>query len=1040
MKLYSLDVILVAAGMPMSGHTIPDGKSLGGSETAAVQIAETMAKKGHHVTLVCNTDKPDKVNGVLYMPIGWVQDRPDRSPFPKGFFDLARSTPHDLLIVQRLPMLFSYEFQSKANFLWQHDLATKQGPSNFHGVLWNIDRILLPSEFMRKQYQSVHGGSDKIYHVTRNGIDLNLIDSTADANIERDRFRLTFTSRPERGLDVLLRDVFPEILKREPRAKLHISRYEDPATLPLYQELSELAKRYGDSIVNMGNLGKQALYENYRKSRLVLYPSTFEEISMLTANEAGACGSVLIGPWKAALPETCDGNHVLIRQNGQIGRKGDPVDRGFEPLTKEFIQTFADKVVELIHGGEEWGKLSKGARQRAENWTWDSVADDWIGLAHELIKARTSESRRLAKHFIVNSDVVAARKLAEKVSDPWVKETVDKYVQDFVPFMNREQDQKQAIADFYEQRSGGDRCDWQTAFWADQEPRLRILIDFIVRHRSEIKTVLDFGCAHGGYARAISNAFPDIKVVGTDVSPSLIRAANELKAGTFPDGRPACEHPGNLAFLVGDEDTNWIVPDGGGEGLITYEEVEARKFDLVVAMEVLEHLPNSEEVAKKLERHCKSNGFMAFTVPTGHRERDELITKGVPPVHVRSFDLHDLRDMFGKKNDFHVTAFSDFQELPLDRTFAGWFMATYRKDENPIGEIDWERKLFLQNPRETLAVCMIVHNADQTLRRCLKSLQPIADQIVIVDNGPSVDRTVETALEFTQDVRTGTSPFYCYAHMIIHPQDQITPGTCDMAGFETPRNESIEGVWADHILWQDADENLLDPGNVFKYLRPNAYLGYGINQHHVSIQPPGTMKVDVPVRIFRNKSGMRCIGKVHEHFELGVNQGIGPDFIVLQDINVHHDGYLTEDIRRARFRRNIKLLECDRLKYPDRLLGIYLYDVRDNIHMAYYDMERNGGQLTPKAAQHAHAVIDAYRQHFLGKPLVFADEGLSYYGQALQILGMGIEVAVSMDVKKSGATANGVKKFRVMNAQEAKMILGMTVDQQAGVYEGPYAS
>src|SRR3990167_6269788 len=275
---YKLDFSFFCHGLPMSGDTIPSGKAIGGSETACIQVAETLAKQGHRPIIFCNTDGPTMRDGVTYMSIGWVQQK-NGSMFPKGFFDYVRSTPHDVLVVMRLPGILQWEFKSKVNLLWQHDLATKTGPSNFHMTCWNIDRILLPSAFMKAQYQEVHGGPDGLYHLTRNGIDLKMIDSVPDQ--ERDRFKIMFTSRPERGLDIMLREVFPRILKREPKATLHISRYDDVATLPLYQECARMAQQFGDRVMNLGNLGKADLYRHYKQARVYAYSSVFEEISPL---------------------------------------------------------------------------------------------------------------------------------------------------------------------------------------------------------------------------------------------------------------------------------------------------------------------------------------------------------------------------------------------------------------------------------------------------------------------------------------------------------------------------------------------------------------------------------------------------------------------------------------------------------------------------------------------------------------------------------------------------------------------------------------
>jgi len=1058
-RQFDLDIIMISAGMNMSGETIPSGKSLGGSESAAIGLSEALARRGHHVTLFCNTEKVHSASGVFYTPIGWVQNKSNGAMFPKGFFDFARSMPSDVVIVQRMPQLLGFEFNSKVNLLWQHDLATRTGPSNFHGVLWNTDKIVVPSMFMQKQYQKIHGGQDKLYSIFRNGIDLELIDSTEKnefgGDVERDRFRLTYTSRPERGLGFLLHDVFPQILAKEPRAKLFLSRYEDPQLLPLYQQLEEDMKRFGDKIVNLKNLGKRDLYYNYRKSRLYLYPSAFEEISMITMQEVGACGGVMVGPWRAALPETAAGTHVLLKEDGTPGREGDAAENGFCELKPQFIRAFVDETVSLMHDDEKWERLSKAARKRAEQWTWDGVVDSWVNLIHEKIASRSSEPRRMIKHFIFNSDIVAAKKYAAQIGNPKYIESVDGYIKNYVPFVaiDDPEERRKTINEFYEQRSGGEQADYRTAFWADREPRLQVLLSWM-RQRVEAgelpqdAKVLDFGCAHGGYVRVLSNEFPKMLFVGLDNSPSLIRCANELLKAKMPDGSNAFRFPQNVTFVQADDD--WCKDDNrmlscDRDGCIKERNHDGShvlnhpEFDIVVCMEVIEHLPHAEEVIGKLERLCKEDGFMVFTVPFGHRERDELATKGVPPVHVRAFDLHDLREMFGKKKNYGVITFSDYVELALDKTMPGWFMVTYRNDRKGAGEIDWERKFFLQGPRETLAVCMMVHNSEDVLHRCLRSVNKLADQLIVIDNGPSIDRTAMVAREYTADVRAGTNPFWCYKHLAIHTPEGINPGECEMAGFETPRNESTEGAWTDHILWIDADEQLLEPWNVWKYLRPNVFNGLALQQHHISVDPPGAIKRDIPVRLFRNNIGMKCYGLVHEHFEFGINKGVGAECFVPGDFHIHHDGYLTESIRRGRFNRNLKLLECDRRKYPERLLGIYLYEIRDNSHLANYALERSGGMVTEEVEKHCRTVIDTFQKNFLAKDVLLAEDGMEYYSRALAILGLGIEVLVDVDIKKAGANFNGgVKRFRVMNAEEAKKIVDRKIDSMSAPLDGPY--
>ena len=1037
MKKYNLDITVVVMGLPMSGDTIKAGQPLGGSETAGLQACAALAKLGHRVTLFCNTEHQHAADGVTYLPFGWV---PGAGPgntaqFPKGMFDYLRATPSDVVIVQRQPMVFQFDYPSKCNVLWQHDLATKSGPSNFGHVVWNLDRIWVLSQFMKQQYQSVHGGPDSLYRVTRNGVDLSLIDSVPTQ--ERDRFKCMFTARPERGLDILLTQAWPEILKREPRAKLYLSRYQDPTTLPLYTELAQLAKQYGDSVVDLGHLGKQELYKHYKQARLFLYPSVFEEISHISQVEVGGCGAVMIGPWKGACPETAAGTHVLLRDDGSVGAEGDPIDPGLRPVTPAFVRSFVDHAVALMHDDARWERLSKAARARAEQWQWGPVAEDWTEQFHEIIGRKSADPKRMVKHLLVKSDVVAAEKYAAThPEDPALAKAVSSYIDRFVPFMKQTGEaRRQALAAFYEERSGGATADYRTAFWADQEPRCKVLIDWLQKH-AEVKSVMDFGCAHGGYVRAISNALPSLSVLGVDVSPALIRCANELRAATLPDGSPAFQHPENAEFVVGDEDIiRQLLTDPENQP----NQLGINSFDCVVCMDTLEHLPHAEEVAAKLEKFCKPGGWVVLTVPTGNRERSDFVMKGVSPVHVRAFDQHDLLDVFGHKKDFHVLAFSDLAEAELDRTFSGWYFVAYRADGQPLRQIDYERKFFLQGPRETLAVCMIVNNTEDVMHRCLRSAQKIADQIVVVDNGPSTDRTAAVAAEYTPDVRAGTSPFFCYAHLCQHAATDIQPGACDMAGFETPRNESIESVWADWILWIDADEQLLEWRNLWKYLRSSALLGYAMQQHHIAVDPPGVLKRDIPVRLFRNHADVRFYGKVHEHAETGINKGVGQACLLIPDVHIHHDGYLTETIRRGRFWRNFKLLECDRLKYPDRILGMFLYEIRDSMHLAKYAMEQNGMQVTPDVRARLDTVVRTFRDNFLKSEYAFlTEDALNYYSEALAYLGAGLEVVIDMDVKPQGAQATGPQRFRCGDQAEAKLILDKIVSAKFAPFEGPY--
>ena len=268
--------------------------------------------------------------------------------------------------------------------------------------------------------------------------------------------------------------------------------------------------------------------------------------------------------------------------------------------------------------------------------------------------------------------------------------------------------------------------------------------------------------------------------------------------------------------------------------------------------------------------------------------------------------------------------------------------------------------------RESVSCCMIVKNAEGTLHRCLKSVRPWVDELIVCDTG-SQDSTREIARQYADVVKE-------------------IPWNDD---FGEARNCSLEDAQGDWILWIDADEYLVGGEHLGKYLRDNIYNGYVIRQHHQALD--ADFKPDVPIRLFRNGRGVRFFGVIHEHPEEALNQGIQPA-VILSDVHIVHDGYITEKVRRERFLRNLPMLLKDREKYPQRRLGL-IFLARDYIHLARYEMEKNRGRITPRGRSFLAKAAAIHREHFAdpAEPLYLYSFPL--YQTALALLNEGIEVA-----------------------------------------------
>ena len=93
----------------------------------------------------------------------------------------------------------------------------------------------------------------------------------------------------------------------------------------------------------------------------------------------------------------------------------------------------------------------------------------------------------------------------------------------------------------------------------------------------------------------------------------------------------------------------------------------------------------------------------------------------------------------------------------------------------------------------TVSVCMIVKNEEHCLERCLKSLVPVADEIIVVDTG-SDDGTKDIAKKYTDKI-------YDFAWT---------------GSFSDARNYSFSLAGCDYIYCADADEEL-DEENIKRF-------------------------------------------------------------------------------------------------------------------------------------------------------------------------------------------------------------------------------
>ncbi len=187
---------------------------------------------------------------------------------------------------------------------------------------------------------------------------------------------------------------------------------------------------------------------------------------------------------------------------------------------------------------------------------------------------------------------------------------------------------------------------------------------------------------------------------------------------------------------------------------------------------------------------------------------------------------------------------------------------------------------------QRLSLCMIVKDEEEALPRCLRSVQGVADEIVIVDTG-STDRTVEIAESFGAKV--------------IHE-----PWTGD---FAKHRNTSLDAATGDWLLILDADEELVD-GMALRPLLDDADMeGYCLREVNFIGQEAGLEAVvNAAFRLFRNRPEYRYDGALHEQIQGKVDPH-GGSCSRFVGIEILHYGYLDQTTEaRKKKDRNMRIV------------------------------------------------------------------------------------------------------------------------------------
>ncbi|MCR8844811.1 glycosyltransferase [Paenibacillus sp. SC116] len=189
-------------------------------------------------------------------------------------------------------------------------------------------------------------------------------------------------------------------------------------------------------------------------------------------------------------------------------------------------------------------------------------------------------------------------------------------------------------------------------------------------------------------------------------------------------------------------------------------------------------------------------------------------------------------------------------------------------------------------PSSTVSLCMIVKNEEQYLERCLKSVEGIVDEIIIVDTG-STDQTKYIASKYTNR---------------IYDFDWNE-------NFSEARNFAIQHATSNYILQLDADEVLVDDNNDIRSGLDKDFYQIRIRNKLAS----GNFMVHQFIRLFRNIPEYKYEGALHEQIKVNPDE----ETWALLSCMIDHDGYQDEVVAsKGKIQRNRTIIMNEIEKDP----------------------------------------------------------------------------------------------------------------------------
>jgi len=316
-------------------------KSMGGSETAAIEMAKWLHKLSGRPVKIFNMRKEGLLaDGVEYISTEHILD----------YFGKHKPWLH-------IAWRHNFKITDAPTFLWCHDLFTP-GAENAQSYL----KLLCLTPFHKNYSMATQGIPEEKIHVTRNGL---IPERFRDGPWEKDPNKFVFSSSPDRGLDRAMR-VLDRVREKYPEIKLHvfygIEHLDKYGLKDLRLKLEGMMKER-PWVVYHGATQQEELMKHFKSAAYNVQPSDWIETSCISALELVCCGV-----------------YPIFRKIGGVADTlSEAAERGMASLVDSDCITEAQHdlyAAEVLKVMDE--QKYKNVAVNADVHSWELVAKEWL--------------------------------------------------------------------------------------------------------------------------------------------------------------------------------------------------------------------------------------------------------------------------------------------------------------------------------------------------------------------------------------------------------------------------------------------------------------------------------------------------------------------------------------------------------------------------------------------------------------------------------------------------------------------------------------